>query len=84
MNILLWLVFGALAGWLASIIMGTDGQMGVGANILFGILGSVVGGFIASLLGIGSITGFNIGSMLIAVAGACLCLLVVNMVKRAH
>ena len=84
MNILLWLVFGALAGWLASIIMGTDGQMGVGSNILFGILGSVVGGFIASLLGIGSITGFNIGSMLIAVAGACLCLLVVNMVKRAH
>lgn len=82
MNILLWLVFGALAGWLASIIMAKNSQMGAGANILFGILGSVVGGFLASLLGIGSITGFNIGSMLIAIAGACLCLFIANMFKR--
>lgn len=82
MNILLWLVFGALAGWLASIIMGNNSQMGAGANILFGILGSVVGGFIASLIGLGGVTGFNIGSLLIAVAGACLCLFIVHMVKR--
>lgn len=83
MNIILWLVFGALAGWLASIIMGTDARMGAWSNILFGILGSVVGGFLASLIGLGGISGFNVGSMLIAIAGACLCLFVVNLVGRA-
>ncbi len=82
MNIILWLVFGALAGWLASIIMGTNAKMGLGANILFGILGAIVGGFLASLLGIGGISGFNLGSMLIAVAGACLVLFLVNMVQK--
>ncbi len=82
MNIILWLVFGALAGWLASIIMGTNARMGVGSNILFGVLGAAVGGFIASLIGLGGITGFNLGSLLIAVAGACLCLFIVNMVQR--
>ena len=82
MNIILWLVFGALAGWLASIIMGQNASMGIGANILFGVLGGIVGGFLASLLGIGGITGFNLGSLLIAVAGACVCLFVVNMVQK--
>ena len=82
MNIILWLVFGALAGWLASIIMGTNAKMGLGANILFGILGAIVGGFLASLLGIGGISGFNLGSMLFAVAGACLVLFLVNMVQK--
>ncbi|MBQ8537906.1 MAG: GlsB/YeaQ/YmgE family stress response membrane protein [Clostridia bacterium] len=84
MNVVIWLVFGALAVWLASIIMGTDARMGAGGNILYGILGSVVGGFLASLLGLGSVTGFNLSSLLIAVAGACLCLLVVNMLGRAR
>ncbi len=84
MNIILWLVFGALAGWLASIIMGKNSQMGAGANILFGVLGAIVGGFLASLLGLGTVTGFNVWSMLIAIGGACLCLLVVNMVQKAH
>ena len=84
MNILLWLVFGALAGWLASIIMGTDARMGAWSNILFGIVGSVVGGFVASLIGLGGVSGFNVSSLLIAVAGACLCLFVVNMMGRVR
>lgn len=82
MNIILWLILGALAGWLASIIMGKNSQMGVGANILFGVLGGIVGGFLASLLGLGGITGFNLGSLLIAVAGACIVLFIVNMVQK--
>jgi len=84
MNIILWLVFGAIAGWLASIIMGRSSQMGAGANILFGVLGALVGGFLASLMGLGGVTGFNVWSMLIAIGGACLCLFVMNMVQRAH
>jgi uncharacterized membrane protein YeaQ/YmgE (transglycosylase-associated protein family) len=56
--------------------------MGIGANILFGVLGAIVGGFLASLLGLGGISGFNIGSMLIAVAGACIVLFIVNMVQK--
>jgi len=75
MNLLLWLVFGALAGWIASVVMGTDAAMGVGSNIFYGILGSAVGGFAASLLGLGGITGFDLRSLLIAAGGACLCLL---------
>lgn len=84
MNVVLWLAFGALAGWLASVVMGTDARMGAGSNILYGVLGSAVGGFLASLLGLGSVTGFNLPSLLIAAAGACLCLLVVNMLTHAR
>ena len=82
MNILLWIVLGALAGWLAGLIMG-ERRSWLG-NILVGILGSIVGGFAASLLGLGGVDGFNLYSLLIAVAGACLLLWVFSMIaKRA-
>ena len=81
-NLVLWLIFGALAGWIASMIMKKNSQMGAGSNILFGILGSLVGGFLASLLGLGGVNGFNIGSFLIAVIGACILLWIVNAVKH--
>lgn len=81
-NFIIWLAFGALAGWVASIIMKKNSQMGAGANILYGVLGSLIGGFLASLLGLGGANGFSIGSFLIAVAGACILLWVVNAVKR--
>ena len=84
MNILLWLIFGAVAGWLASVIMGTDATMGAGGNVFYGIVGSAVGGFVSSLLGLGSVTGFNLPSLIIAVGGACLCLIGVNLLGRAR
>ena len=46
MNIILWIIFGALAGWIASMIMGTNAQMGALANIIVGIVGALIGGFL--------------------------------------
>ena len=83
MGIITWLVFGALVGWVASIIMKQNSEMGSIANIVVGIVGAGLGGWIASLLGIGTISGFNFYSLLIALAGACLLLLVVGFVQRA-
>ena len=80
MNILLWVVLGALAGWLAGLIMGE--RRGWAGNILVGILGSAVGGFVASLLGWGGVNGFNLYSLLVAVAGACLLLWIYHMIQK--
>ncbi|MEA5016829.1 MAG: GlsB/YeaQ/YmgE family stress response membrane protein [Candidatus Limiplasma sp.] len=79
MGLLTWLIFGALAGWIASIIMKKNSSMGAVANIVVGIVGAGIGGFVASLLGLGSVSGFNLYSLLIAIAGACLLLLVINL-----
>lgn len=82
MNIILWIVFGALAGWIASKIMKRDAGMGALANIVVGIVGAGLGGWIASIFGLGGISGFNIGSLLIAIGGACLVLLIVGAIFR--
>jgi uncharacterized membrane protein YeaQ/YmgE (transglycosylase-associated protein family) len=77
MNILGWIVLGALAGWVASIIMGTNRQQGLLRDILLGVGGGIVGGFLSDLLGIGArVTGLNWPSFLVAVGGAVLLLLV--------
>ena len=81
MNILLWIVLGALAGWLAGMIMGQEGRNWL-VNILIGVLGAAIGGVVASLLGLGGITGFDLYSLLIAVAGACLLLGVYSLLRR--
>ena len=68
MGILLWVIFGALAGWIASIIMKTDA--GTITDILLGIVGAVVGGFLMNLFGQIGVTGFNLYSLIVAVVGA--------------
>ncbi len=70
MGIILWIVFGALAGWIASIIMKTDAQQGGWANIAVGIVGAMIGGFLMSFFGQTGVTGFNLYSLLVAVLGA--------------
>jgi uncharacterized membrane protein YeaQ/YmgE (transglycosylase-associated protein family) len=50
MNFLLWIIFGGIAGWLASIIVGTNPQMGILANIVVGIIGAFLGGWIADMI----------------------------------
>ena len=71
MGFLLWIVFGALVGWVASILMHTR-RRGLIRNIIVGLLGSFLGGWIASLFGIGSVSGFSLESFGIALGGAVL------------
>lgn len=79
MGILSWIIFGAIAGWLASIITKNNAQQGAIGNIVIGILGAAVGGWLAGLLfdGVG-VTGFNIRSFLVAIVGAVVLLLAKN------
>ncbi len=74
MGILSWLLFGLIVGALAKWLMPGKDPGGLFVTILIGIAGAMVGGFLASLIGIGGVSGFNIGSMIIAVAGALLLL----------
>jgi uncharacterized membrane protein YeaQ/YmgE (transglycosylase-associated protein family) len=77
-DILLWIVFGALAGWIASMIMGTDGQMGAGSNIIVGIVGAFIGGFVVRFLTGIDAEGFNITSLIVAVIGAVILLAIMK------
>ncbi|HZK20925.1 MAG TPA: GlsB/YeaQ/YmgE family stress response membrane protein [Oscillospiraceae bacterium] len=82
MGIIGWIVIGALAGWIASIITGNNKRMGAFANIAVGIIGGFLGGFIMSLIGNSGVTGFNIRSILVAIGGSVILLLIVNLIKR--
>ena len=82
MNILLWIIFGALAGWIASVIMGTRGQ-GVLVDIVLGIIGAFVGGWLFQQFGAQGVTGFNLGSLLVAVVGAIIIIAVARLFRRA-
>jgi uncharacterized membrane protein YeaQ/YmgE (transglycosylase-associated protein family) len=74
MGILSWIVLGLIVGALAKWIMPGDDPGGVIVTILIGIAGAFVGGYIGTALGIGTVTGFNLGSLVIATAGALLLL----------
>jgi uncharacterized membrane protein YeaQ/YmgE (transglycosylase-associated protein family) len=82
MNIFVWIIFGALAGWIASIITKKNKKMGAIANIVVGIIGAFVGGFIMNLFGAGGVTGFNFYSLFVAIIGAVVLLWVVGLVSR--
>jgi uncharacterized membrane protein YeaQ/YmgE (transglycosylase-associated protein family) len=74
MGIIAWIILGALAGWIASMIMRTDAEQGAVANIVVGIVGALVGGFIMGLIGEAGVTGLNLRSVLVAIGGACVAL----------
>jgi uncharacterized membrane protein YeaQ/YmgE (transglycosylase-associated protein family) len=76
MGLLSWIVLGLIAGVIADFLM--HGGFGLIGSIIIGIVGAVVGGWLASLAGIGDVTGLNIGSIVIAVIGACIVLFVVR------
>lgn len=82
MNFILWIIFGALAGWIASIIMGKNKKMGAIANIVVGIVGAFIGNWIMSLFGVPMTTTFSLSSLLVAIGGAVVLLFVVGLVMR--
>ncbi len=69
-----WIVLGGLAGWIASKFVGTDKDQGILANILVGIVGAFVGGWVVSLIGGEGATGFNPWTFVVAVVGAVIVL----------
>lgn len=79
MGIIGWIILGGLAGWIASLVMGTDKSMGIMANIVVGIVGALIGGFIFNALGGEDVTGFNIWSLFVAVIGSIILLGIVKM-----
>lgn len=85
MNFIIWLVVGGLIGWVASMIMRTDGQQGVLLNVVVGIVGAALGGWLISpLIGVGSINdgSFSIGALVVSLLGAVLLLAIVNLLRR--
>lgn len=80
------IIVGGVAGWLASMVMNRDASMGIIWNIIVGIIGAVLGNFLAgALLGIeGSIQSFNLTGFIIAIVGAVVLLAIVNMVQRGR
>lgn len=79
MGILSWVILGAIAGWLASMIMKTNAQQGWLGNIVVGIVGAVVGGWIAGFFNMGGVDGFNLGSLLVALVGSVVVLAIYKM-----
>lgn len=84
MNFILWIVLGAVAGWIASIITGTDAEQGTLGNIIVGIIGAFVGGLVLDLFGTSQPTGFNVPSLLTAILGAVILLALIKGFRRSN
>jgi uncharacterized membrane protein YeaQ/YmgE (transglycosylase-associated protein family) len=85
MNFIIWIVIGGLIGWAASIVMKTDAQQGVVLNVVVGIVGALVGGWLlAPLFGTGTINqnDFSLASLVVSLLGAIILLAVVNLLRR--
>lgn len=85
MSFIIWLVIGGLVGWLASVVMKTDAQQGIVLNIVVGIIGALLGGWLLSpLLGSSTINqgDFSLSGLLVSFLGAVILLAIVNLVRR--
>lgn len=85
MNFIIWIVIGGILGWLASLVMRTDASQGMLLNVVVGIVGALLGGWLlAPLFGTGTInqSDFSIGSLLVSFLGAVILLAIVNLLRR--
>jgi len=87
MNFIIWLVVGGIVGWLASLVMKTDAQQGILLNVIVGIVGALLGGWLLSpLFGMGTINQdqFSIGALFISFLGAVILLAIVKLLFRSR
>lgn len=85
MNFIIWLIVGGVIGWLASIVMKTNGQQGIFLNVVVGIIGAILGGwFISPLVGVGTINqnNFSLPALLVSFFGAVVLLAIVRFIRR--
>lgn len=85
MNFIIWLIVGGIIGWLASIMMKTDGQQGLILNVIVGIVGAMLGGwFISPMIGAGTINqnDFSLAGLFVSFIGAVILLAIVNLIRR--
>lgn len=86
MNFLIWLIVGGVVGWLASLVMRTDAQQGILLNVVVGIVGAFIGGWVISpMVGVATINeGISIASILVSLVGAIILLAIVNLFRRGR
>lgn len=85
MNFIIWLIVGGVIGWLASLLMKTDGQQGIILNVVVGIVGAMLGGWLISpMVGAGTINqdNFSLPALLVSFVGAAILLAIVNLFRR--
>lgn len=85
MNFIIWLIVGGVIGWLASLVMKTDGQQGIILNVVVGIVGAMLGGWLISpMLGAGTINqdNFSMPALFVSLLGAVILLGIVNLARR--
>lgn len=87
MNVIIWLIVGGLIGWLASRVMNTDAQQGIGLNVIVGVVGALLAGWlITPLIGGATINqgDFSLGGLVISLLGAIVLLAIVNLFRRGR
>lgn len=82
MSFLIYIIFGGLVGWVASMLMKTDAEQGLLLNIIVGIVGSALGGYLVGLFGYGGVSGINIQSFIVALIGAVVLIAIVKALRR--
>jgi uncharacterized membrane protein YeaQ/YmgE (transglycosylase-associated protein family) len=85
MNIVIWLILGGVIGWVASLLMRTDAQQGLFLNVVVGVVGALLGGWlIGPMIGAGTINqrDFSLSSLLVSLLGAVVLLAIVNLLTR--
>ena len=84
LHLILWILFGAVAGWLASVIMRTNRVQGFFADITVGVLGAVLGGLLFGFFGAPGVTGFDLYSLMVAVVGSIVLIWGYRMIYRSR
>jgi uncharacterized membrane protein YeaQ/YmgE (transglycosylase-associated protein family) len=82
MSFIVYIIFGGIVGWVASLIMKTDAQQGILINIVVGIVGAVLGSWLAGFFGFGGVSGFNFPSFVVALVGAVILIAAVKAVRH--